>query len=165
MVVVIAGVAGAGKSTVGKALAVSLGWAFYDADDLHSPENVARMSRGEGLTDDLRWPWLRQVRELIATTAEVGDNAVVACSALKQQYRRYLADGISSVRFVFLAADEGLLRSRLAQRGGHFAGTALLDGQLTAVEPPQDALTLDAALPVDTLVEQVRAALRPNLSP
>lgn len=162
MVVVITGVAGAGKSTVGKALADSLGWPFHDADHLHSPENVARMSRGERLTDDLRRPWLGKVRELMAHADTAGENAIVACSALKEEYRRFLADGIPSVRFVYLAADEGLLRSRLSQRAGHFVGTALLDSQLAVLEPPRNALTVDAALPVETLVEQIRAALRPG---
>jgi gluconokinase len=165
MVVVVTGAAGAGKSTVGRALADSLGWAFYDADDLHSPENIARMGRGEGLSDELRWPWLSKVRHLITTAIDAGEDAVVACSALKEAYRRYLADGLPPVVFVFLAADDGLLRSRLAQRAGHFAGPALLDSQLATMEPPRDAVTVDAALPVDTLVERIRATLRPDVSP
>jgi gluconokinase len=165
MVVVISGVAGAGKSTVGRALAESLGWAFYDADDLHPAENVARMARGEALTDDLRWPWLSKVRHLIADAVAAGESAVVACSALKEQYRRFLTDGIPSVVFVFLAADERVLRARLSQRTGHFAGPGLLDSQLAALEPPRNAVTVDAALPVDTLVEQIRTTLGGRLSP
>jgi gluconokinase len=159
MVVVITGVAGAGKSTVGRALADALGWAFSDADDLHSAGNVARMARGEGLSDEQRWPWLTEVRKVIARAAAAGEHAVVACSALKEPYRRFLAEGAPSVAFVFLDADETLLRARLARRAGHFAGAALLESQLAAVERPADALALDAALPVATLVERIRAAL------
>ena len=160
MVVVIAGVAGSGKSTVGRALADSLGWRFHDADDLHSPGNVARMARGQGLTDEQRAPWLTAVRQVIEQAAASGEDALVACSALKATYRRFLAKDIPAVAFVFLAGDETLLRERLSRRTGHFAGAALLESQLATLEPPTDALTLDAALPVATLVERIRVNLR-----
>ena len=159
MIVVITGVAGAGKTTVGRALARSLGWQFHDADDLHTPEHVAQMARGEGLTDAQRRPWLARVRAVIERAAAAGDNTVIACSALRQAYRRILADGVAGVQFVFLSADPALLRQRLSQRAGHFAGASLLDSQLAVLEPPEDAIALTTALPVDVLVEQLRARL------
>ena len=158
MIVVISGVAGVGKTTVGEALAVALGWAFYDADDVHTPEARERMHRGEALTDTLRQPWLDRVRAILVDAAERGGNAVVACSALKQQYRDILSRGLP-VRFVFLNADAEVLRARLQQRSDHFAGVALLERQLATLELPSDALTLDATLPVDALVAQIRRTL------
>ena len=158
MIVVISGVAGVGKTTVGQALAVALGWMFYDADDLHTPEARERMHRGEALTDTLRQPWLDRVRAVLVHAAERGENAVVACSALKQQYRDMLSGGLP-VRFVFLSADADVLRARLQQRTDHFAGVALLESQLATLELPSNALTLDATLPVDALVAQIRRIL------
>jgi gluconokinase len=159
MVVVITGVAGSGKTTVGRALARSLGWRFFDADDLHTPEDIAQMARGERLTEAQRQPWLARVRAVIDRLAAAGEDAVVACSALREAYRRVLADSVDDVRFVFLTADEALLRQRLKHRVGHFAGASLLESQLAVLETPADALTLDAALPVDELVAELRGRL------
>ena len=159
MVVVLMGPAGAGKSTVGRALAHELGWQMIDADDLHGAAAIEKIRNGIGLTDEDRWPWLERVREAIDAVQAAGDNAVVACSALRKEYRDYLAGGTAPVRFVFLEATPGLLRSRLISRTGHFAAPDLLRSQLETLEVPTDALTLDAALPVPTLVAQIRAAL------
>ena len=158
MIIVVIGVAGVGKTTVGRALAVTLGWAFYDADDIHTPEDRERMHRGEALTDTLRQPWLERVRAILVHAAERGENAVVACSALKQQYRDVLSRGLP-VRFVFLSADADALRARLQQRTDHFAGVALLESQLATLEPASNALTLDATLSVDALVARIRRTL------
>ena len=158
MIIVILGVAGVGKTTVGQALANSLGWTFYDADDLHRAEDRERMRRGEALTDALRQPWLDRIRAMLEQAVERAENVVVACSALKQQYRDMLSRGLPT-RFVFLTADEEVLQARLQQRTGHFAGATLLDTQLATLEPPADALTLDAAQPVDVLVELIRSAI------
>jgi gluconokinase len=158
VIIVVIGAAGAGKTTVGRALAETLGWTFSDADDLHSPENRERMHRGEALTDALRQPWLDRVRAILVHAAERGENAVVACSALKQRYRDLLSRDLP-VRFVFLSADAVVLRARLQQRTGHFAGVALVDSQLATLEPPSNALTLDATLPVDVLVATIRRAV------
>ena len=156
MVVVITGVSGSGKTTVGRALATSLTWMFYDSDDLHSPENIAQMARGEGLTDEQRQPWLWRVRDLIEQCVHREKNAVVACSALRAQYRQVLADGLPDVLFVFLNVDKDVARARLLARVGHFAGPELLGSQVEVLEPPSDALVLDASLPVDRLVETAR---------
>lgn len=156
MIIVVSGVAGVGKTTVGRALAASLGWEFYDADDLHRPEDRERMRRGEGLTDALREPWLERVRAVLEDVADRGNNAVVACSALKARYRDSLAHGLADVRFVFLTADPSVLQDRLKRRPDHFAGASLLASQLEAVEVPDDIPTFDAALPVQALVARIR---------
>jgi gluconokinase len=155
MLIVIMGAAGAGKTTVGRALADALGWPFHDADDEHTPENRARMQRGEPLTDALRQPWLDRVRAILEEAATRDENAVIACSALRQQYRDLLS-GDLPVRFVFLRADADALRRRLRQRTDHFAGIALVDSQLATLEEPSNALTLDATLPVDEVVATIR---------
>jgi len=159
-VVILSGVAGSGKTTVGQALARRLGWRFHDADDLHAPASIARMRHNLPLDDAQRQPWLLRVRSVIENAVRDGAGGVIACSALKERYRRTLAGGLSGVRFVFLTGDPQLLHQRLEQRAGHFAGPALLDTQLAALEPPDDALTLDVAVPVDALVERIVADLR-----
>jgi gluconokinase len=156
MIIVLIGVTGVGKTTVGRALAETLGWAFYDADDLHTPDDRERMRRGEALTDKMRQPWLERVRAVIICAANRNEHAVIACSALKQRYRDLLSRGLPT-RFVFLSADAGVLRARLQQRPDHFAGVALLKSQLGTLEPPSDVLALDAALSVEALVARIRS--------
>ena len=158
--VVIAGVAGSGKTTVGRALAERLHWTFYDADDLHTAENRDRMHRGLPLDDARREPWLRRVRAVIQWALSEGMGAVIACSALKARYRATLSEGLSGVRFVFLEADRTLLLERLSERTGHFAGASLLESQLEALEPPMDGLSLDASQPVSVLVDAIVSRLR-----
>ena len=159
MVVIVMGAAGAGKSTVGRALADELGWPFTDADDLHDAGSIAKMRQGIGLEDAERWPWLRRVKSVVAAAASTGRDHVVACSALRGQHRAFLGGGHPDIRFVFLQAGAGLLAERLRRRTGHFAGADLLHSQLEALEPPSDALTVDAARPVEELVRDIRRAL------
>jgi gluconokinase len=158
-IVIVTGVTGSGKSTVGRALAERLGWRFHDADDLHAPENVARMRRGQPLTDALRQPWLSRVRAVVDEAARERRGEVIACSALKAVYRERIAGGVAGVRFVHLTGDPALLRARIEGRRGHFAGADLLESQLQALEPPTDALTLDVSLPVDALVDMIERDL------
>jgi gluconokinase len=160
-VVVIMGVAGSGKTTVGAALAGALGWRFVDGDDHHAPGSVAKMARGEPLTDEDRGPWLDRLRAIIDGALADGTKLVLACSALKASYRARLAgsDLGGRVLFVYLAGSPELFRARLTGRAGHFMKAAMLDSQLAALEAPADALTVDAAQPVADLVAQVRAAL------
>ena len=153
------GPAGAGKSTVGRALAAELGWSFIDADDLHSPGNINRMRVGTALTDDDRDPWLDRIHDTLAMVVEDGGHAVVACSALRRRYRDRIADGLPDVRWVYLSASPGLLAARLAQRTGHFAGPAILPSQLAALEPPTNALVVSADQPVAAAVAAIRAAI------
>jgi gluconokinase len=132
------GVAGVGKTTVGRLVAERFGWTFLDADDLHPPENVAKMARGEGLTDADRAPWLAAVREVIEARLAEDAPAVLACSALKRAYRDALGRDDGRVRFVWLDAPDEVVRGRLADRAGHFADEALLPSQRAALEPPDD---------------------------
>jgi gluconokinase len=124
MVIVVMGPSGSGKTTVGTRLAAELGWPFHDGDDFHPPENVARMRAGLALGDPERAPWLAALGALVARTVAAGRSAVLACSALRQGYRRTLAAGVpeaarpAAVRFVYLRADEALLAERLARRPG-----------------------------------------------
>jgi gluconokinase len=161
MVIVVMAVSGAGKTTVGLALARALGWRFVDGDDFHPPANIDKMSRNDPLTDADREPWLQAVRAAIDAAIADGDSLVVACSALKRRYRRVLSDGLSAVRFVYLHASREALLQRLAARRNHFAGPGLLDSQLAALEAPSpdEALTVDAMLPADALATHIREAL------
>jgi len=159
-IIVIMGPAGAGKTTVGIPLASSLGWEFLDADQFHSPENVEKMRAGIGLTDADLAPWLASMRRALEEKLAQGKRVVLACSALKEEYRRALipANDTNSVRFVYLHADEKLLRERLANRHGHYAGPELLASQLQTLEEPLDALWVDASLPPGEIVARIRDA-------
>jgi gluconokinase len=159
MIVVVMGVSGSGKSTVGAALAAALGWPMLDADDLHPPENVAKMAAGIPLTDEDRWPWLdRVVAELRRLTASSG-HAVLACSALRQAYRDRLAQA-GDVRFVHLRGAPATIAARLAQRRHRYMPATLLDSQFATLEPPADAIDIDIEAGVDDQVRSIVAALR-----
>jgi len=141
---VVMGVSGSGKSTVGKELAARLQWPYADGDAFHSPENVAKMAAGIPLTDADRWPWLHRVERWIGDQLRAGCSCVVACSALRRSYRdllREATDGLpdGAVRFVLLDVDRDLLRQRLLARHGHFMHADMLNSQLAALEPPSAA--------------------------
>ena len=153
------GAAGAGKSTVGGALAAALGFRFVEGDDYHSAAAVEKMRAGIALTDVDRRPWLAMLHDIIATAAGRREPLVVACSALHQRYRDTLRGDLRGVRFVFLKADEGTLRQRLSARTAHFAGPALVTSQLAALEEPADAIAVDATRPVAEIVSAVRYEL------
>jgi gluconokinase len=156
MVIIVMGAAGAGKTTVGRALAQELGWPFVDADQYHSAANVLKIGHGDGLTDADRHEWLRRLRAEVARAIERRQHMVMACSALKGLYRETLRAGLARVRFAYLKADPDLLRQRVASRRGHFAGPAIVDSQLRDLEEPPDALVLDASLPPAALVAEIR---------
>ena len=158
MIIVIMGVSGVGKTTVGEALAQQLGWSFADADDFHPAANVAKMRAGIPLTDADRAPWLQSLRATIAFWLAAGQSAVLACSALKQAYREQLIVG-PEVKLVFLYADLELIADRMAARHGHYMNPALLQSQFDALEAPRDALCLDAARPLPELVAAIRASI------
>lgn len=153
------GVAGSGKSTVGRGAADQLGWGFVDADDHHPEENVDKMRRGVPLDDDDRWPWLDALRDIVERHVGKGESIVLACSALNAAYRSRLGVGLDHVRLVHLDVDRALLERRLSDRQGHFMSVEMLDGQLAALEPPRldEALILDGSLPIEDLVELVKA--------
>jgi carbohydrate kinase (thermoresistant glucokinase family) len=155
VVVVLIGAAGAGKTTVGTALAAALGWRFVDGDDYHASSSIAKMRSGVPLSDGDRGPWLASLHRVIAAALDRREHLVVACSALRDRYRRTLEGDLHPVRFVYLEADEPTLRRRLAERSSHFAGPALLASQLATLEKPGDALTIDATRPPD----QIAAAI------
>jgi gluconokinase len=158
MFIIFTGVAGAGKTTVGKLLAKELGWQFYEGDDFHPAANVEKMRRGEALTDDDRLPWLDALRTVIKTAVEKAENGVMACSALKRGYRERLRVN-EAVAFVHLAANPDMIGRRLRRRKGHFMNPSLMQSQFATLETPQTALTLDASLKPPVLVQQVRDAL------
>lgn len=159
MVAVLMGVEGSGKSTVGRLLAERLGWDFCEGDTLHPEANVAKMTAGQPLTDDDRWPWLARVREWIDEHLTAGRFGVITCSALKRAYRDVLRD--PRVVFVHLTGTREQLAGRLAARHDHFMPMSLLDSQLAALEPPdpdEQALTVDiGARPPDQAEAIVRA--------
>jgi gluconokinase len=161
MIVVVMGVSGCGKSTIGRALAAASGWPFLDADDFHPPANVAKMGAGIPLNDEDRWPWLdRLAGELTAILAR-GEHAVLACSALKQAYRDRLAPApiAARVRFAFLKGDEATIAARLAPRQHRYMPATLLQSQFATLEEPENAIVVDIRESVDAQVAAIRAAL------
>jgi gluconokinase len=137
MILIVAGVSGSGKSTVGAMLADRLRWPFADGDDFHPAANVAKMRIGIPLTDSDRWPWLRAIAAWMDERIAQGESAVIACSALRRAYRDVLLGGRPEALLVFLAEDREVLAQRLAARHGHFFPAVLLATQFDALEPPQ----------------------------
>jgi gluconokinase len=159
MVIIVMGVAGSGKTTVGEKLAAALGWSFRDADGFHPPENVAKMSAGSPLNDHDRAPWLAAIRAHIDACLARDEGSVVTCSALKAAYRRVLVADPARVKLVHLTGDFALLAARIGSRQGHFMKPAMLHSQLAALEPPPDALAVDITPPPDEIVAHIRLAL------
>jgi gluconokinase len=166
VVVILFGVSGAGKSTIGKLLTTQLGWRFYEADDFHPPANIDKMRRGIALTDQDRQPWLASLRRLIRRCLAAEENAILACSALKRSYRRYLRVN-SEVKLVFLRGEYALIAERLRGRRGHFMKPELLHSQFADLEEPhaeEEAVVIDlSACPPRTpreLVEEIRRKLK-----
>ncbi len=163
MMVIVMGVCGCGKTTVGRALARELGCEFLDADDFHPPANVSKMANGTALTDDDRWPWLDAIVAAMHEHAGHGRGAVIACSALKEAYRERLRRGgsaLDEVRIVYLKGEAEAIAPRLASRSGHFMPAALLASQFAALEEPRDAIVVDIRQPADEQVRQIVGALQ-----
>ncbi len=156
MIVLVMGVAGAGKTTIGEALARSLGWPFIDADDFHPPENVAKMKAGIPLEDADRWPWLNSLNEKLKQS----QHAVLACSALKASYRERLAQGIERFITVYLDGDFALINQRMKGRRHRYMPAALLESQFAALEPPADAIRVDVAADPSSCVALIRRRLQ-----
>ena len=162
MVIIICGVAGAGKTTIGQLLAQELAWEFYDADDFHSVANIAKMESGVALTDEDRQPWLDKLHELIEQCLVAGKNAVLACSALKKAYRDRLRVS-ERVKFIFLRGNRNKITEQLQQRREHFMNPALLDSQFEDLEEPQPserALSLELGRSPRGLVELIKTKLK-----
>jgi len=161
VIVIVFGVSGAGKTTIGKLLAQEVGWHFYEADDFHSRANIDKMRRGIPLTDADRWPWLESLRQLIERSLEAGENAVLACSALKRAYRERLRVS-DEVKFVFLRGDYALIEKQLRQRRGHFMSPELLRSQFADLEEPkpdEDVVTIELGRTPEELVEEIKMKL------
>jgi gluconokinase len=154
MIIVLMGVSGSGKTTVGKLLASTLGWDFIEGDDVHPPANKEKMSRGEPLDDSDREPWLAALAGMLRERVRSGRNAVLASSALKDAYRRRLRVD-PAVRFVYLKATPEQIARRLETRQGHFFPPDLLRSQFVALEEPRDALTVDASQSPDEIAEEI----------
>jgi gluconokinase len=159
MIVILMGVTGSGKTSVGEILAADLGWTFLDADQDHPAANIAKMRRGDPLTDADRWPWLDAVAGRIRDARSRGENVVLACSALKHDYRDYLRKQLGEVTFIYLHGSERLLQSRLDARKGHFMNPVLLRSQLDTLEPPNDGITVDVAPSPPEIATRIRREL------
>jgi gluconokinase len=149
--VVVMGVSGSGKTTIGRRLAAQLGWMFLDGDDFHPAANIEKMRAGMALTDEDREPWLAALRAEIDIRLAAGEPCVIACSALRRDYRRRLR--APGVRFLYLRTEPVLARQRLAHRERHFFNERLLDSQYEILEEPRDAVVVSASLPPDMIVE------------
>ncbi len=158
MIVIVMGVVGSGKTTVGRLLAGQLGWGFADADDFHSAANVEKIRRGIALDDDDRRPWLESLRTAITQWIAEKRSFVLACSALKRSYRQELSVG-PEVRFVYLKGSAELIAERLRSRHGHFAGEQILASQFGDLEEPEDAVIVEIARPPQRIVAEIREKL------
>lgn len=158
-IILILGVAGSGKTTIGRRLAAELGWPYHEADDFHSAANQDKMARGIPLDDHDRAPWLASIRAAIDDCLATGRSAVFTCSALKDQYRQVLMANTSAVSLVYLAGDPATIQARVNQRQGHYLKAGLVQSQFEALEVPANALTLDTRQPPEKLVAEIRRRL------
>lgn len=158
---IIMGVAGAGKSTIGKLLSEQLGWQFYDGDNFHPLENVEKMQRGLPLNDSDRYPWLKALRHLIDNLQTQQENAIIACSALKENYRELLQSKDDNIIWIYLQGNYQQIRERLQQREGHFMKSEMLNSQWEALEAPENAVVIDISLSPPDIVAKILAIMNP----
>ena len=166
--VVVMGVSGCGKTTVGALLSDRTGWPFLDADSLHPATNVAKMARGEPLTDVDRWPWLDEVALWIGALREKGESGIIGCSALKRAYRNVLRGADPDLRFAYLGVDRSILVERMTKRHGHFFPVQLLDSQLADLEPPtadERPIMVQIGQSPEAVVDAILAGLEPQAPP
>ncbi len=159
MIIILMGVSGSGKTTIGRLLAQDLGWPFYDGDDFHPQANVDKMRQGIPLTDDDRDSWLTALRHQIDTLIDNRQPAVLACSALKQAYRDRLGGDRPKVHFIYLQGDSALIRQRLQKRQGHFMKADLLASQFDTLEEPEGVPAVDIAQAPEAIVGSIKRAL------
>lgn len=149
------GVSGSGKSTVARLLANKLGWEYLEADNFHSPENIAKMAAGIPLSDSDRAPWLSKLNKTLSATLQAGSHPVLACSALKASYRKALTRDIDGLQFVYLKGDYELIWSRISEREDHYMKPGMLMSQFETLEEPVDALTVDVSHSPEEIVERI----------
>ncbi len=159
MIVVLMGVSGSGKTTVGQLLAERTGWRLYDADEFHSAASIEKMRNGIPLQDEDRWPWLDKMHSMLAEKHAGGESVLLACSALKQKYRDRLAQGGLPIRWVYLKGDAALIRQRLEARKNHYMKAGLLESQFAALEEPENALVADIGPEPAVIAERVLSGL------
>ncbi|WP_013322699.1 gluconokinase [Gloeothece verrucosa] len=159
---IIMGVSGSGKSTIGKLLSQELGWQFYDGDDFHPLENVEKMKQGIALNDADREPWLKALRRLIDNLQTQQENGIIACSALKENYRELLQGNDDNIIFIYLQGSFETIRKRLLHREGHFMKENLLNSQLETLETPHNAIVVDISLSPQEMVDKIIAYLQPK---
>lgn len=152
---ILMGVSGSGKTSVGEALAEQLGWDFYDADDFHPADNVAKMASGIPLNDSDRAPWLASLHDLISASLKMDRPGVLACSALKERYRRKLLEGNPDVKIVYLKGSYELIWSRMSARKDHYMKPHMLQSQFEALEEPTDSFAVDISMSVDDIVQRI----------
>lgn len=155
------GVSGAGKTTIGKMLALRLGWKYFEGDDFHPESNIEKMNSGIPLNDQDRLPWLYALSNLIERLEKNDQSAIIACSALKEGYREILTEHSKEVRFVYLKGNYKLLKKRLNQRHGHFMNPSLLKSQIESLEEPVNTLTIDITLTPEEIADKILASFKP----
>ena len=158
---IVMGVSGSGKTSVGRSVAEHLGWDFYDADDFHPPENVSKMASGIPLDDSDRVPWLATLHELISSSLTRNRPGVLACSTLKDRYRRQLMEGNLGVQLVYLKGSYELIWSRMEVRKDHYMKPHMLQSQFDALEEPANALTINISRSVDEIVQEIISKMSP----
>lgn len=159
MIVVIMGVSGCGKTTVGSLLAKQLGWAYHEGDAFHTAENIDKMSKGVSLDDDDRGPWLAAIKEAIDKCVDEASDAVIACSALRRKYRRTLSADIVDIRFVYLKGNFESIRERMKSRDRHYMKANMLESQFSSLEEPEDAIEIDIGSSPPDIVERIKSQL------
>lgn len=159
-IILIMGVAGSGKTTIGRRVAADLGWPYHEADDFHSAANKDKMGRGIPLDDYDRAPWLASIRAAMDECVAAGKSAVFTCSGLKEKYRRVLMDGAPAVSLVYLACDFETSLARVGRRQGHYMKADMVKSQFEALEVPADALTLDTRLSPEKIVAEIKRRLK-----
>jgi gluconokinase len=157
--VILMGVAGSGKTAVGKGIAARLNWLFLDADDFHPAANIEKMKHGIPLNDQDRIPWLRALRDELRRLLAEGRSVILACSALKESYRKLLSDDVAPMSFVLLDVDQETIRERLQHRSAHFFPKELMNSQFAALEKPKDAIIIDARKSLDEVTDRVVQAV------
>ncbi len=159
MIVILMGVSGAGKSTVGKLLSDETGWPFYEGDDFHPESNVQKMKNGIPLTDEDRRPWLDSLHEFMKSLSLKGEHAIISSSALKSRYRKRLSRGIPEMHFIYLKGSYELFKKRLENRTGHYFDPDLLKSQCETLEEPEDIPAVDASLAPEKIADEIKAIL------